>query len=66
MTDESEWPPVPRFLVGAIVGSGLGFAGSSLGSVATPWLISISVVSGVVFGLLGVVFGKQLWEVLLP
>ncbi len=66
MTQESEWPPVPRFLVGAIVGSSLGFAGSSVASVATPWLILISVASGLVFGFLGVVFGKQLWEVLLP
>ncbi len=64
MSDKSEWPPVPRFILGAIVGTVFGFTGSSMALVATPWLISIAVMSGILFGLLAVVFGKQLWELL--
>jgi len=66
MTEEGEWPLVPRFLVGALVGAGVAFGGGLIASTTTPWLIVTSVLSGVLVGILAVVFGRRLWEVFFP
>ena len=64
MTEEGEWPRVLRFLVGAVVGASISAAGSCVAATSTPWLIVISAVSGIVVGVLALVFGNRLWEFL--
>ena len=66
MTEEGEWPPVARFLIGAIVGACITFVGGVVAASTTTWLVVLSVLSGVLVGLLAVVFGRQLWEVFFP
>jgi hypothetical protein len=66
MTEEGEWPRALRFLVGALVGAGVSFAGGLIASTSTAWLIVISVASGVLLGVLAAVLGRRLWEVFFP
>ena len=66
MTEDGEWPPVARFLMGAIVGAAVSLVGGLVAATTTPWLVVLSVLSGVSVGLLAIVFGRQLWEVFFP
>jgi hypothetical protein len=66
MTEEDEWPPVARFLIGAILGAGISFVGGVVAATRGPWLIVLPVLSGVLLGVLAVVFGRRLWEVFFP